>query len=410
MNQTKAKLESTPLYPLDRSVLRSTSRLVTIGTQMLTPFVLVIWAGAARRPGQHLKAGVLPVTVTILVLWTAFAVWRLVTLRVVLSVDGVEVHNVWSTRRIRWSEIASVQPGRYRTSGEGPDRWAPVLILDSGRTQKMSAFAASWGSVQGPLWKDWKAARSQAAVNTLHAFCVAAGAANNLPGVPGYLPPPPPPQSGHKAEEEPRRTLDVSDQPVSAAAKRDTNSADEKSPSPRRGLKVGSASVALGVILIVSGLVWIEHLYSRSDHLETDGVRTTATITRIPSNEWPVAHVCVDYTAGPLAERPCVPVHTVSGLRVGQRLTVAYDRQHPSHAVIVGNTGDPTSFLDWAPFLAGLALLIYGLVALIKPELVRLSPRGISRRSGRSTDGPQSLNRTMPPAPRPPSGSSRRGP
>jgi len=73
--------------------------------------------------------------------------------------------------------------------------------------------------------------------------------------------------------------------------------------------------------------------------------------------------------------------------------------------VVVGNTGDPTTFLDWAPFLSGLAILIYGLVALIKPELVRLSRRGINRRSGRSTGGPQGLNRPMPPAPRPPTGS-----
>jgi len=170
---------------------------------------------------------------------------------------------------------------------------------------------------------------------------------------------------------------------------------DETSPSPQRALLVGLASVAIGAILFVSGVVWIDHLYSWSyswsDHLKSAGVATSATLTEINPNKDDSPHVCLGYIAGTVPEDPCVPVNSVAGLNVGHRVSILYDPQHPSDALVVGHVGDDISLLDWVPIVLGFVALVFGLVALVWTAVRRRRNRRKNR------DGEPSLSELHPP-------------
>jgi hypothetical protein len=153
----------------------------------------LVWAAVSltahqEATGNHApRLALLGVIAVLVGAWIVFAIWRLTQLRVVLSTDGLEVHNFWRTRRIRWAEISSVTSQRYSSVAQGrrayfapavmlregkPFKFGPVP-LPSGPMVRMEAFPPSWGSDSKGRPADAQAAA--AAIDALERACDTAG-------------------------------------------------------------------------------------------------------------------------------------------------------------------------------------------------------------------------------------------
>jgi len=178
----------------------------------------------------------------------------------------------------------------------------------------------------------------------------------------------------------------------------------EQIPASARWLKKGLASLAIGTVIFAGGGYWAVQESAWSSHLQAVGVKTTATVTEIHS-EWrhSAQHVCVHYVAESEIEAPCVPVARLTKIAVGQQLSVAYDPQHPSDALVIGNVGNTSDGYATAPLLLGLAAFVFGVVAVIKAGIYRRRRRAANPppdpEGEREPSEPESVRWSLPPPP-----------